>query len=452
MTLQYLENNNSTISYMMKENEAGSASLQRITVIDALRGFALIGVILMHMLDYFGYAHTNLSDDSPLYGLDTIVHWFSNIMIRGKFISIFSFLFGLSFYIQMERASKKGIDFRGRFLWRMLLLFIIGLIGTSFTYPDILTIYAVFGAILVFLYPLRNWILMLIVFLLLLGVPNLFLIGFDNIKTEKSVVTVIPEISAQSINATLPVTTEQMADDNTLRKFTFLQSAKENLTVKTIDKLKFQFIYSDTGYLVLALFISGLIVGRLRFFEQVHIRKKRNVFLFASFMLVSLVMLLTARIIEPNQPVNLLKLRAEGGNVPFIALLTSTLNNISTITISGALAMGFIALYQISSLRKYLNLLTPYGRMGLTNYEMQNVIGSILFSAWGFGSLFGNQGPALLFVLGLIIYSLQVIISGYWMRHFLYGPLEWFWRSGTYLKWQLYKRKWNSKKVEMTLE
>ena len=145
----------------MKEIEINTTNLQRITVIDALRGFALLGVILMHMIDRFGYEITNLSNSSPS-TLDTYVHWFSNLVIRGKFISIFSFLFGLSFFIQMERASKKGIDFRSRFLWRMLLLCIIGLIGTSFTYLDILSIYALFGVILVFLFPLKNWMLMLI--------------------------------------------------------------------------------------------------------------------------------------------------------------------------------------------------------------------------------------------------------------------------------------------------
>jgi len=436
----------------MKENETGSKPTQRITVIDALRGFALLGVILMHMLDYFGYACAHLSDDSPLDKLDTLVQSFSSIMIRGKFIGIFSFLFGLSFYIQMERASEKGIDFRGRFLWRMLLLFIVGIFGTCFTYLDILTIYAVFGVILVILYPLKKWMLMLIVFLILTGVPNLFSIGFDNIKAKKPAGLAIPEMAAQPIHRVRQATTKRMADAHTAKGFTFLQTAKDNLTEKAIDKVKFQFIYSDIGYLVLALFIAGFMVGKLHFFEEVHIRKKRNMVQLAAFMMVYLLMLLITRRIELNQPVDLTQLRAEGRDVPFIALLTSSLHNIRSIAMSGVLVTGFITLYQISGIRKYLNLLTPYGRMGLTNYEMQNIVGAILFSNWGFGSFFGRQGSALLFVSALIIYAMQVIISSYWMRRFLYGPLEWFWRSGTYLKWQLFKRKRSPGKVRLMLE
>lgn len=413
----------------MKEDTISNAPSQRITVIDALRGFALLGVILMHMLDRFGYTIDNLSGADFSTRFDGITQWFTHTIIRGKFISIFSFLFGLSFYIQMDRASKKGIDFRGRFLWRMLLLFIIGLVGLSFTYIDILAIYAVFGVVLVFLFPLKNWILMFLVCLLLLGVPNWFIIGFDNIRFDSVV-------NEQPITVSSTDIPEKSIDHIIPQPSTFLQSVKDNLTVKTLDKLKFQFVYSNTGYLILALFIMGFIVGRLRFFDQVHIRKKRNVRLFFLF-LISTFFLLLAIKLTPEMPGSAWN---SGTEVPALALLVAALNSLSTITLSATIALGFISLYQITYFRKYLDLLTPYGRMGLTNYEMQNVIGAVLFSAWGLGSTFGSMGAALLFLLGLIIYTLQVIMSEKWMKRFLYGPLEWLWRSATYLKWQPFRK------------
>ena len=417
----------------MRENRNSLPPLQRMTVIDALRGFALLGVILMHILDHFGYTAVHLSDSAFSTKWDGIVQWFTGTMIRGKFISIFSFLFGLSFYIQMDRASKKGIDFRSRFLWRMLLLFIIGLVGTSFAYVDILTLYAVFGVVLVFLFPLKNWALMLLVCLLLIGVPNWFIIGFDNIRFDNVVIE-------QTTEVVFPDIVEQPVGNNSPECSTFFQSAKENLTGKTLEKLKFQFIYSNTGYMILALFIMGFIVGRLRFFEQVHIKKKKNIWLFLLFLIISFVILVMIKLLS-DVPSELSGIGPGGGDTSFIALIKSALVTISTVAMSGTLAMGFITLYQVTGFRKYLNLLTPYGRMGLTNYEMQNVIGAILFSAWGFGSFFGNMGAALLFVLGLGIYALQVLFSHYWIKRFLYGPLEWLWRSGTYLKWQPFKRK-----------
>ena len=256
----------------MKEIEINTTNLQRITVIDALRGFALLGVILMHMIDRFGYEITNLSNSSPS-TLDTYVHWFSNLVIRGKFISIFSFLFGLSFFIQMERASKKGIDFRSRFLWRMLLLCIIGLIVTSFTYLDILSIYALFGVILVFLFPLKNWMLMLIVSLLLIGVPGVLLIGVENIKTES--VIVHSSVSEQPETVFMPETLPN--NEPALSNLNYFQTAKENLTVKTINKLKFQFLHSETGYLVLALFILGFVCRATSFFLNRYTFGKKGI-------------------------------------------------------------------------------------------------------------------------------------------------------------------------------
>lgn len=87
-----------------------------------------------------------------------------------------------------------------------------------------------------------------------------------------------------------------------------------------------------------------------------------------------------------------------------------------------------------------MDVLTPYGRMGLTNYEMQNVVGAVLFSMWGLGSIFGSWGPSAIFALGLAVYATQVMISRYWLKFHLYGPLEWFWRSATYLKRQPLRR------------
>ncbi|MPN39850.1 hypothetical protein SDC9_187384 [bioreactor metagenome] len=183
-----------------------------------------------------------------------------------------------------------------------------------------------------------------------------------------------------------------------------------------------------------------------------NIRKKRNVRLFLLFLLATFALLVIIKLIGPQEHVDLLKVRMEGGEVPLIALVMSALNNLSTVSMSGMWAMGFISLYQVEGVRKYLDILTPYGRMGLTNYEIQNVIGAILFSGWGFGSVFGTKGAAVLFVLGLLIYALQVIISQYWVKRILYGPLEWLWRSGTYLKWQPFKKKQNREKSTVVVE
>ncbi len=419
----------------MEQNDAISLPSKRITVIDALRGFALFGVIITHMLQRFGIFSGVRPGEPNFPILDEAVQWFFQNVIMGRFINIFAFLFGLSFFIQMDRASKKGIDFRGRFLWRLVLLFVIGMIGTCFTYLDILPIYALFGVVLVFLFPLKNWMLMIIVALLLLGTPRIFIVGVDKIS-NKPTTEVIQSIPQQPDRGR----SRPAASANENReKPTFFQTAKQNVTRGTMSKFNYQFGVSGRGYVTLALFIVGLVVGRIRFFEEVHIKRKRNVVLFLVFLISTLLIDFTIGLLS-KEPVNLFMLMRQGDNIPPVALIVTALNDINLVLLSGALAMGFVSLYQIKDVKKYLDTITPYGRMGLTNYEMQGIIGAFLFSAWGFGAIFGTLGATELFILGVIIYILQAIFSKYWMKNFLYGPLEWIWRSGTYLKWQPFKR------------
>lgn len=398
---------------------------RRITVIDALRGFALLGVILMHVLQHFGI-YSGMRPEAQFPVLDEAIQWLSQNVIMGRFINIFAFLFGLSFFIQMDRAARKGIDFRKRFLWRMAILFVIGIVGNSFFTADILSIYAVFGVLMVFLFPLKNWILIIIASLLLLGTPRVIMAGYDKIvKTEQ---TDTQQNTSERPNRNRP-------PNPNMEKPSYFKSAKANLTTGLQGKLRYQFGMYGRGYITMALFIMGLVVGRLRFFEGVQTRQKRNVILFVGFALLSLVISLILNVI-PQEPLNFRMLMMPDFDISFAMLAVTALNDIQIILFSGALAMGFIVLYQIRSVGKYLDVLTPYGRMGLTNYEMQGIVGSIIFSMWGFGSIFGSWGTTEVFVLGLIIYIIQIIISKYWLKYFQYGPLEWLWRSGTYLKWQ----------------
>lgn len=393
---------------------------KRITVIDALRGFALLGVILMHMLQRFGIYSGEVIGEARFPAIDSAIQWLADNIIMGRFINIFACLFGLSFYIQMASAARRGIDFRKRFLWRMLILFVIGMIGNSFFTADILSIYAVFGVIMVFLFPLKNKALIIIASLLLLGAPRLMILGYDNlIKTEQVVE-----------NNTPPTPRAPRAPH-----MSYAESAKANLTTGLQGKLKYQFSINGRGYLTMALFIFGLVIGRLQFFKDIELKQKRNIILFLSFFFGAIALNYLMKWI-PQEPINYRMILTPGFKIPVAAVAMSAINDMQIVLSSGALALGFIVLYQYRPIGKYLDVVTPYGRMGLTNYEMQGVLGALLFSAWGFGSIFGTWGTTEVFLLGIVVYALQIIFSRYWLQYFLYGPLEWIWRSATYLKWQ----------------
>ncbi|WP_028297970.1 DUF418 domain-containing protein [Olivibacter sitiensis] len=411
----------------MEQDKTLSTPLNRITVLDALRGFALLGVILMHMLQH--YSIFSFSEPrEPLYpAWDEAIRWIGQNVISGRFINIFAFLFGLSFFIQMDRASRKGIDFRLRFIWRMVILFVIGLVGNCFYSGEIISLYAVFGIIMVLLYKVRSWILMILVSLLLLGTPRILKISYDRMtRTEQ------PENIRNSDR-------RPSGPPRQMEKPSFANSVKHNFTRGLQGKLNYQFGLFSRGYITLALFILGLVVGRTRYFEEIQIPKGKNLILFGGSVIAVILINSVIGLFPP--PDIRAMMTPRGGELPISSLIVMTLNDINTVVFSMALVTGFILLYHTGHFGRYLDVMSPYGRMGLTNYEVQSVIGGLLFSMWAFGPVFGNWGPTEVFALGIAVYILQLIYSRYWLRYFLYGPLEWFWRSATYLKAQPFRRK-----------
>lgn len=447
----------------------------RITVIDALRGFALLGVVLVHMQQHYSIFNFGASapSESLFPVIDEWVSWLTRNVLMGKFINIFAFLFGMSFFIQMDRAARKGEDFRNRFTWRMVVLFIIGMIGAAFYTGDILSIYAFFGLILVLLYPLKNWALLLIAGLILIGTPRLVSVGYDKLKNPQQAEqrvgadrtqrgegnanwpsSVQPQnTSREQTPSVNPVSSAERSEaprvDQPLQQRTqrqqnfrsqeqqkpsFWRSVRNNLTNGRERTLSYQFNIGGRGYLTFALFILGLVVGRIRFFETVHLHKRRNVLLFAGFSLGVIVLNCIIGLLPQEQGFFM------RGTPSVTSLICMSLNDINMVMFSAAIAMGFVTLYHIRGVGRCLDVLSSYGRMGLTNYEMQGVIGSVIFSLWGFGSIFGTWHATELFLLGIVIYVAQIVFSAVWLRFFKYGPLEWLWRSATYLKWQPFRK------------
>ena len=407
----------------------------RITVIDALRGFSLLGVILVHFQQHYSvHSMGPFNEHTPILAqFNDAVFWFVQNVLMGRFINIFAFLFGMSFFIQMDRAAKKGIDFRGRFLWRMVILFAIGIIGSAFYSGDILSLYAIYGVVLLLINPLKNWMLTALAAIILLGAPKLTTFAYDKITAPPAVEQVVeaPE---------RPRMPENMGERPPFvpEKITFTKSVENNLTRGAMEKINYQFQATNRGYITLAIFILGLIVGRLRFFETAHLHMRRNLILFALFIAGNLIFGWLANIVAPGMDPSMWFLRS--GPPTLQTIIGTALFDVELVFSSASLLMAFVILYNIPAIGKVLDVLAPYGRMGLTNYVSQSIIGACLFAMWGLGSTFGAWGYAELMIVGLGLYISQIIISTIWLRYFKYGPLEWLWRSATYLKWQPFKK------------
>lgn len=410
----------------MEKEKTLSTPLARVTLLDALRGFSLLGVIIMHMLQQFSIFSFSPDRPDPLFPvMDQAIQWFGQNVVMGRFINIFAFLFGLSFFIQFDRAAKKGIDFRGRFIWRMVVMFAIGLIGNAFYGGEIITLYAVFGILLVLLYRVKSWILITIAALLFLGTPRVLQVSYTTyLKSEQSTV---PTEMRQRDAARIAAQSEEPS---------FANSVKHNFTRGFQGKLNYQFGLFGRGYLTFALFVVGLLVGRIRFFEQ-ELPKRKTTLYFAGF---TLSVLLISFVTNLLPALDFQALRGGKADYMLSGLTLMTLNDLKIVVFSGAVVTGFALLYQNRSISKYLDVFSPYGRMGLTNYEMQGVLGCFIFSMWAFGPIFQNWGTTELFVLGIGIYIAQLIFSAFWLNRYLYGPLEWMLRTATYLKKQPFRK------------
>ncbi|MCU4677316.1 DUF418 domain-containing protein [Catenovulum sp. 2E275] len=409
-----------------------SSPLKRISVLDALRGFALLGIILMHMIQHFGFGSVPASTPILQFpALDELSRWLGYNVIMGRFINVFAFLFGISLFIQIDRAAHKGIDFRKRFIWKMLILMALGLLAHAFYSMEILSVYAFFGLILLAVYRVKSWILILLSAALLFGVPRIIQTNYHNSQLAEQPVSVAQTQLQNAERTQPPALPEHIANPS------LINTAIHNYQDRFAGKLNYQFGFIGRGYVTLALFLIGLVVARTRVLQQLQAHKKNNWYLFVGFTVATISITLLQNILpEHNTRVFF---RAEGIYLSSGLLIAQTLNDISLVLFTGALVTGFILVYQ-SKVGHYLETLAPYGRAALTNYLMQGVIGALLFAPWALGSYFGSWGIFALCMLGIAIYLIQGACSKLWLTHYLYGPLEWLWRSATYLKRQPFVR------------
>ena len=121
----------------------------RLDVIDALRGFAIVSIMLLHNIEHFDFYFSPTGLPEWLKAVDKVIWDTLFFLFGGKSYAIFALLFGMTFYIQYHNREMRGEDFRARFAWRLALLLAFGLVNSMFYHGDILSIYAVLGLSLI---------------------------------------------------------------------------------------------------------------------------------------------------------------------------------------------------------------------------------------------------------------------------------------------------------------
>ena len=143
-------------------------SRPRIEVVDALRGFAVMAIILLHNIEHFNLYNFPEATTDFMKALDKGVWDTLFFLFSGKAYAIFALLFGFSFFIQFDNQARKGKDFRLRFFWRLVLLFFIGCFNASFFPGEILVLYSILGIVLISVCKLSNKVVLAIAVVLML--------------------------------------------------------------------------------------------------------------------------------------------------------------------------------------------------------------------------------------------------------------------------------------------
>ncbi|GAA4279430.1 DUF418 domain-containing protein [Aquimarina mytili] len=353
--------------------------------------------------------------------IDQILSGAIGFLIIGKFFALFSILFGLSFFIQMDAAAKRGQNFAGRFLWRVFLLFVIGYTHHLFYKGDILTIYALLAPFLIPFYKVNNKWILLTAGLFLLSIPRF--ISYSILGTESA----FGFSSFTDFNSELNTSYIQTLKEGSLNQV-FAKNAGQGM----LQKMDFQIGFFARFYLTFGYFLIGLWLGKIGLFQNVKERvplvKK---WLKRASIAFGIALLVTAGFFAMSpQPVDFNS---------WLHILGINAYDLSNIALTTIILCGFILIYRKKWGEKRLSFFAPYGRMALTNYVLQSIVGTFILFGWGLGYL-GKIRTLYLFAIAIALIVLQTILSKIWLTYFKYGPLEWAWRSATYGKLQPFKK------------
>ncbi len=366
---------------------------ERLGVVDAVRAMALFGVLAMNWHSMSGLEYMSAEQLAAVQDtLDRIVEVGLQVFVDKKSLSAFSFLFGLSFWLILDRSEDRAF-FMPMFIRRLSMLAIFGGLNFIFLYwGDILITYAIFGLLLPLAARLPQRVILAVSGFLLLGFPiALAALGF----TQRPDVQTPSDL--QALQAFGSSSYYAAAEYGARRYLGFAESHS---------------VTADWDFTnIFGLFLLGLWAGRERIPNDIGAHR-------------AWLMKVTALAI----PIGL-ALSAANVTLPRETPLT-------TLTLAGRtiLAVGYLAaaalFFDSRAGRRIGALIAPAGRTALTNYLAYGLIGQILFYGWAF-DLIGKLGAADVLFAAVVTYALLVAASHVWLRFFRYGPVEWIWRSVT---------------------
>lgn len=381
----------------------------RIEVVDALRGFAVLAIILIHNVEHFNLYHFPDWGIPYLKEVDSFMWDATFFLFAGKAYAIFALLFGFSFYIQYNNRRQKGEDFFWRFLWRLCLLFGFGMLNALFYPGDILTLYAIVGITLLPVRKLSNKALIIIATVLMIQPLEIGKLVYACIYPEF--------VSAGSMRDYWSLTMEG------LKSTSLLTTMYHNIAYGEVFSLTWAW---DNGrfFQSSSLFMIGMLLGRNARF----IGSAISTSFWKRVLIVAVICFIPLHILRISLPEMEL---TQGMLAPVSAMVGSWTN----VTFMAIWISSFFLLWYHTRFQKVLSGLVSYGKMSLTNYISQGIIGSFLYFCYGL-ALYQYLGATFSFLVGLSLFTLQLYFCKWWLKTHRYGPLEGLWHKWTWIKFK----------------
>lgn len=379
----------------------------RIDVADVLRGIAIGGIILIHFIEHLNFFMFPEPSSEFMASLNKGVWDTIFFLLAGKMYAIFSLLFGLSFFIQHDNQAQNGVDFRPRFLWRMVLLMLFGLFDLLFYNGDILTVYAVCGVLIVPFIRANNKVLLAATIFFALQPIEVFYIVKGLID---------------------PATTSLNLGSSELFKGILPAQSQGSWLDVAIMGIKNGFPVNFTWAIehgrmtqTIFLFLLGIVIGRKRLFydegNNVQIWKRILIVASCAFAVILPLYYTVPEMVE----VKCVSCSLE--------VMLKMWRNLAMMLI---IVSGVVLLFYRTSARNFLIKIAPYGKMSLTNYLSQSIIGGFVFYHWGLG-LYQYCGHTVSLLMGVACIALQFVFCRWWLKSHLHGPFESLWRKLTWI-------------------
>jgi uncharacterized protein len=378
----------------------------RIAILDILRGFAIVSILLLHNIEHFDFYFKPEGQPDWLNALDRVIWEILFFLFSGKSYAIFALLFGVTFYLQSENRAKTGEPFAGRFARRMFLLLGFGLLNSCFFQGDILSVYALIGLLMIPFEKSSNRVL-LITAIVCMFQPVLWV--------QFLYASFTPGLQAKDpLSWTyFGLSTEYLANGN------FAEVVWGNLTNGKIAVLLWNW-ENGRVFQTFSLFLLGFLAGRKGIFKPSPENAQwwKNTF-WTAFLLFGILFFIVRKLpASLNNPAALEPLRTiflSWSNFCFMLVLVSSV----------------VLLNLKGTLKGFFGFLAPMGKMSLTNYILQSVIGSCIYYGFGLG-LYRFTGATMGVIIGFTLVFITRSFCVWWLKSHDKGLFEGLWHRWTW--------------------